>query len=133
MIETFQMTPGTVFSFESQVCQYPRLGAPGIDYFAGVIPIHAERGDPPIDCLLWRDEQGLVRGILNHYPVDYPPHERAGNINLYVHPEWRRRGIATALLREAERRYGSTRWAQQRYSPDGLQMMLHYRNQGGSA
>lgn len=129
MIETFQMIAGTVFTFESQVCQYPHVGAPGIEYFAGDVG----DGKPPVDCLLWRDEQGLVRGILNHYPVDYPPHEKAGNVNLYVHPDWGRRGIATALMHEGERRYGLTRWDQQRYSPAGLQWMLRYRGIGGVA
>lgn len=120
--ETYELIQGEVFSFESQVSQYPALGEPGIGYFAGDV------GDdwPPIDCLLWRDEQGRVRGILNHYAADYPM-EKRGNINIFVDPQWHRRGIATALLKQAEQLYGPTNWKQQRYSREGLAMMLHYR------
>lgn len=106
------------YSWESQVVQYPRLGAPGIQYYAG----KDENHPVPIDCLLWRDEDGLVRGILNYYSVNYPPHERAGNVNLFVDPGHRRQGIATALVREANRRWGPINWSQQRYTAAGVEL-----------
>lgn len=113
-----QVYPDAItYSYESQVVQYPRLGAPGIEYFAG------DGGfAKPVDCLLWRDDEGLVRGILNHYPVDMPPHEKAGNINLFIDPARQRQGIGTALVREANRRWGPINWNQQRYTKAGIEL-----------
>lgn len=106
------------YSYESQVVQYPRLGAPGIEYFAG----KDEHHPVPVDCLLFRGEDGLIRGILNHYAIDYPPHEKAGNINLFVDPAHHREGIGTALVREANRRWGPINWNQQRYTAAGVEL-----------
>lgn len=105
------------YSWESQVEQYPRLGAPGIQYFAGDVGALK-----PVDCLLWRDEQGLVHGILNYYSIDFPPHEQAGNINIFIDPQRRRQGIGSALLREAHRRWGPIDWNQQRYTESGIEL-----------
>lgn len=113
------MMPNPAYSFESQARQYLPLGEPGIGYFAGVIESHL----PPVDCLLWRDTHGLVRGILNHYPIDYPPWEHAGNVNIWVHPDFQRRGIATALVDECEERWGPINFDQQQYSDSGLAFM----------
>ena len=62
-----------------------------------------------MDCLLYRDQHGRLTGILNHYPfrmgpADHPL-EEVGNVNIWVHPDFQRRGIATALWREAVRRW----------------------------
>ncbi len=73
-------------SWEGQAEQYPPAGEPGIGYFAGDAGFAQ-----PVDCLLWRDETGALRGILNHYPVDMPPWEQAGNLTVLVQPGWRRR------------------------------------------
>lgn len=103
-----------VLPWRSQVVQYPEHGEPGIGYFAGVVG----GGKPVIDCLLWRDEAGLVRGILNYYSVDFPPYEKAGNVLVLVDPEWRRQGIAHDLVVTA-----FDRWqidpTQQKYSSEG--------------
>ena len=88
-----------VYSWASQARQYPPLGVPGISYYPG----HTDKGT--IDCLLWRDPNRRLRGILNHYPFDVPGFEKAGNVNLWVHPGWQRKGIGTALVREAQRRW----------------------------
>ena len=88
-----------VYSWASQARQYPPMGKPGISYFPGV----TDRGT--IDCLLWRDDNRRLRGILNHYPFDVPGFEEAGNVNIWVHPGWQRKGIGTALVREAQRRW----------------------------
>ncbi len=112
------MTPGyrsTVFSFESKARQYAFRDTPGINYER-----HAEGplgAHTVIDCLLWRDEAGLLRGILNYYPTD-SRWERQGAVNVFVDPDCRRRGIAAALIVEA-----LARWPidlqQQRYSAAG--------------
>lgn len=75
-------------------------------------------GKPPIDCLLYRGEDGELLGVLNHYPADYPPLERAGNFLVLVKPSARRRGIATLLLDELDTRYG-LKAEQQAYSAPG--------------
>jgi GNAT superfamily N-acetyltransferase len=140
------MIPGTAFSWRSQARQYPASLSP-VTRFAVELHLLARRrtivyvvassaenrlltaGEvhrhrdaiPGIDCLLLYSASGRLQGILNHYPRDEPPYERAGNVNLYVHPDHRRQGIGTALLREAVRR-----WAvdprRQRYSPAGYEL-----------
>jgi GNAT superfamily N-acetyltransferase len=76
-------------------------------------------GKPPIDCLLWRDDDGILRGIVNHYPVDYPPYEKAGNVNIWVDPTCRRTGIASQLWAEAVKRW-NVRFQEQRFTQDGV-------------
>jgi GNAT superfamily N-acetyltransferase len=90
-----------MYTWESQVVQYPPTGPPGISYFCGKLS-----DELFVDCLLYRDETGELVGILNHYPVDFPPHEREGDENIWVHPSRRRRGIGSALLLEARFRWG---------------------------
>jgi GNAT superfamily N-acetyltransferase len=106
--------------WETQVIQYPPKGERGISYFAGPTSF----GD--VDCLLWRDDWGHVRGILNHYGMDCPPWEHKGNVNIFVDPQWRRRGIATALLTEAVRRWPID-FDHQRYSRAGYETVQHFR------
>jgi GNAT superfamily N-acetyltransferase len=118
---------GELYSWESQVQQYPRFGVPGrISYFAGVV----DSQTTPVDCLLWRDENGLLRGILNHYPIDYPPFERAGNVNLWVDPEWQKRGIGTDLVKKCIELYGPLKVEQQKYSRDGAEFITKLITKG---
>lgn len=109
------------FSWESQASQYPLDGPPGvISYFAGDVGA-AE----PVDCLLWRDGGGVLVGILNHYPIDYPPLERAGNFLVFVREDQRLQGIGSALLDEARRRW-TIDLTQQLYTVDGHKFITHY-------
>jgi GNAT superfamily N-acetyltransferase len=101
-----------VYSWASQARQYPALGRPGISWLGGETP-HGT-----VDCLLWRDPNRRLRGILNHYPFDVPGLEVAGNVNLWVHPQWQRQGIGSALVREAQRRW-SVDLSRQRYTTAG--------------
>jgi GNAT superfamily N-acetyltransferase len=109
---------GGALPWWSQAAQYPLRGEPGIVYFAGEVG----GGKPPVDCLLHYAQSGILTGILNHYPVNYPPWEKAGNVNLWVHPRFQRQGIGTALVMAA-----ILRWefdpAAQRYTPEGHALM----------
>ena len=69
--------------------------------------------------LLYRNEHGVLLGILNHYPVDYPPWERAGNVNIWVREDHRREGIATRLLGEAMHKW-EINLDQQRFTQSGV-------------
>lgn len=116
--------PIETFSFASQVKQYPELGPKGIDYFAGVLP------DITVDCLLYRDKSGKVRGILNHYPktvgiLGTGDYEKKGNVNIFIDPRFKRQGIATKLLAEAERRW-TINFQQQRYTLEGEAFIKAY-------
>ncbi|MCU1592139.1 MAG: hypothetical protein JWP11_3395 [Frankiales bacterium] len=114
------LAEGPRHSWESQVVQYPEDGPPGVSYFAGEVP-----GGLPVDCLLWRDEDGALRGILNHYPQDYGL-EKAGNVNLWVQPGYYGRGIATALALEVRRRWPDLDRQQQRYTEAGARFLQSY-------
>lgn len=102
------------YPWESQVRQYPKAGEPGISYF---------RGDTPhghVDCLLYRNRRGHVVGILNHYPTT-TIWEKAGNVNVWVHPRRQRRGIGSALVTEAAKRW-PINFEQQRYTVAGVKL-----------
>ena len=107
------------YSWQSQARQY----AYRVKDAAG---IHLERhhlGEWPnwtqIDCLLYRDEDGLLIGILNYYCDSNNPEEQQGNANIWVKPDRQRQGIGTALLREAMRRWDID-LNQQKYTTQGV-------------
>lgn len=102
--------------WESQVGQYPADGPPGISYCRGRVT-----DDYFVDCLLYRDEDGRLIGILNHYPTDFPPLQRKGTANVWVHPDHRRQGVASALGFEKVKRWGTAPPDQDR-TPDGAAM-----------
>lgn len=88
-----------VLSWASQAVQYDPVGPPGIRASTAPLP----RGTP-VNRLLYRGSDGRLLGILNHYPVDVPPLERADSINVWVHPEHRGRGIAREMVLAALQR-----------------------------
>lgn len=101
-----------------QFGQYPD-GAPGVDYFRGDID-----GGLWVDCLLYRDGDGKVRGVLNHFPVDIPP-EKKGNFLVLVARDYRGRGIGSALLKEACKRWDIS-LGRQNYTKQGVQFVKGY-------
>jgi hypothetical protein len=119
-VNAFDAAAARLFGWDSQAGQYPRTGEPGIGYYAGDAG-HAQ----PVNCLLWRDATGRLRGILNHYPIDMPPWERAGNLTVLVQPGWRRRRIATTLVDQARRRWPID-LAAQTYTDDGRKFITAY-------
>lgn len=126
--DQFKLCREPILPFATQVTQYPQNGEPDtIELFLGDVG----KGRLPVNCLLWRNHDGLVRGILNHYPQDYPPLEQAGNINVFVHPDWKRRGIGTALMERATELFGEPNFEQQIYSPEGMKFLLRYRRRHG--
>jgi GNAT superfamily N-acetyltransferase len=114
--DPYRATMPEAFPWTSQERQYPRVGPPGISYFAGPVPEWGE-----VHCLLWRDDEGLLRGILNYYDKDMPPWEKAGNVNVFVDPAWRRKGIATQLCMEATSRF-PIRLEGQRFTKEGAEL-----------
>ncbi len=112
----FEATMPPAFSWQSQVVQYPAFGEEGIGYFAGLVD-----DGKIVHCLLWRDSTGAARGILNYYEQDMPPWEKAGNVNLFVDPDWKRQGIATELWNEACSRWHVT-LENQRFTVEGVEL-----------
>jgi len=124
----YEVTILETLSWESQVCQYPPVGEPGISYFAGDVS-DSFPDKPPIHCLLYRAPRGILVGILNFYEVDYPPHEQAGNINVFVKANQQRKGIGTALVLEALGRWPQILSHPQRYSAAGVALRRHLDKQ----
>lgn len=102
-----------VYSFASQAWQYAQFGVPGVSYYRGWLDVRTY-----VNCLLFRDEHGLLIGVLNHYPIGRPL-EKAGNVNIFIHPAHKRQGIGTALVTECIKRWGPINFDQQRYTPEG--------------
>lgn len=128
-----------VYEWHTQVPQYAKTGEPGVTYeqnhikaATGVDATGQPVPGPPVDCLLWRDPEGVLRGILNHYPIAIPPFEEAGNVNVWVDPDWQRRGIATALCEAAMQRW-PVDLDQQSYTPAGAAFVAAWeQRQGGT-
>lgn len=119
--QPIQPTLPDVFTWDSQVVQYPHRGDPGVSYFAGELS-----DGRVVDCLLHRDDKGILQGILNYYRegVDWGPDEKPGNVNLWVKPGRERRGIGTELVQDAVRRWGVSLEGQ-RYTVAGAHFALH--------
>jgi SPP1 gp7 family putative phage head morphogenesis protein len=100
------------FKFEDQARQYPAKGREGIGYFKGDVG-----GGKYVDALLMR-KGGKIVGILNHYPFDFLPNERKGNVNVMVDPAHQRQGIGSALLLEAGKRW-NVDLGKQNFTPSG--------------
>lgn len=119
-----------VYSWESQARQYAPSGEPGISYERHYADGFDRGPENPVDCLLFRNDNGVLVGILNYYPQGDTTGliEQAGNFNVWVAPDAQRHGVATALLRNARLRW-TINLAQQRWSPQGLAWIkaLHRR------
>lgn len=117
-------------TWESQVRQHPKVGRPGITYSTPEIDIAYGSELPDgrraifsthVDVLLFRNGKGHVVGILYHYPFDCDL-EAKGNVNIFVRPDRRRRGIGSRLLREADARF-DLNLDQQKYTTGGLALV----------
>jgi GNAT superfamily N-acetyltransferase len=102
------------FDWESQACQYPPTGEPGISLISPTLVIGGST--TVVDCLLYRDEDGSLVGIFNHYNAGNPL-QAEGSANLWVRPDRQRQGIATALLRRADELWDL--FDQASYTPEG--------------
>lgn len=114
-------TPFLAFSFERQRVQYPERGEPGITYFLARLPDGAR-----VEVLLHRDADGIVDGILQHYPQDLPPYQQRGSVNVLVDPKRFRQGIATALLKVGGPRF-KIDLTRQEFTPDGAALANRLR------
>lgn len=76
-----------------------------------------------IECLLffWRLPTPALNllGICNYYPEGSPQGEQPHDTLTLVHPDFRRLGIGSALLREAMRRWPQIKLADQTYTAQG--------------
>lgn len=111
-----------VYSWQSQASQYLNV-APnktGVEYFKGDMG-----GGKFVDCLLYKAKDGYLLGILNHYPFDFLPYERKGNVNIWVNPDFKCCGIGTELLNEAMKRW-DINFHQQRFTPEGYAFVTKF-------
>lgn len=132
-----EIPQSALLTWESQARQYPARGGPGLvaTTAAEIDPSWADR--PTIHCLLYyhdpkgRGEPGYLVGILNHYPEDFPPLEKAGSVNVWVKPNMQGRGFARILWLEGVRLWDID-WRVQRYTPEGASHIAHHYGPGGS-
>lgn len=121
----YEGTVPEALSWSSQVVQYqdapPPEQVPAITYYPGETHLGT------VDCLLYWVEIGgkpRIVGILNHYPIDMPPWERAGNVNIFVRKSHQRQGIGTALWTEASGRW-PVRLENQKFTAEGAAWANH--------
>jgi curved DNA-binding protein CbpA/8-oxo-dGTP pyrophosphatase MutT (NUDIX family)/predicted ABC-type ATPase len=113
---------GMPWPFKGQAEQFDKKGPPGFSYFKG--EGNGLRPGQWVDCLLWRDEKGILKGIVYHYPQDLPL-EKKGNVNIFISPDSKRKGIASTLLAEAMKLY-DVNLRQQRYSTEGAAFVNNF-------
>lgn len=119
--------------WENVAAEYPKFGPEGISYYRGV------RADGyQVNCLLYRDGDGHLLGVLAHFPETIPNLERAGHGNMWVHPDHRREGVARELVLEFVRRGWHGEYKDFRVTPEGAALLrevydeLHkYRREPG--
>lgn len=131
VILEIEVIPASAFDWTSQAKQYREKGEPGIrlerrcvDIDSGeeVFDVDPALAGPRItvtDCLLFRDAEGTLIGILNHYD-GRSPLEKKGGINIWVRPDRQRQGVGTSLVIEALRRWDDMLPESQRYTEAGL-------------
>lgn len=107
--------------WESKSNQYPEIGVSGIQYFKGYIKGTITKY---VDCLLYKDDKGLLAWILNHYPFDFEL-EKKGNFNVVVKPENTGKGIGMALLTEGIKMF-NINLQNQKYTTSGLRLVNTY-------
>lgn len=119
------------YSWESQAAQYAPKGQPGLSLERHMVSMTTGKevfGIPPelaggdvtvIDCLLHRDDRGDLDAILNHYDGKNPL-EAKDNVNVWVRPDSRQRGLGTAMVQAAMERWPGVKLERQRYTRDGL-------------
>ena len=114
---------GMPWPFKGQASQFDKKGPPGFSYFRGESGGSLKEGQW-VDCLLWRDEKGILKGIVYHYPQNMAL-EKKGNVNIFISPDSKRKGIASTLLAEAIKRY-NVDLRQQRYSAEGAAFVNNF-------
>lgn len=122
------------YSWDSQVRQYAKYGQAGIGFEQHMVncttgeevfdiaPVLAGPDITVIDCLLHRDADGRLDGILNHYDGKNPLEDKDA-VNVWVRPDSQRQGIATLLVQEARRRWPTVTLEKQRYTPEGVRWL----------
>ena len=91
-------------TWEAQASQFAPTGPPGITLERKTI------GPPDketvVDCLLYRNDEGMLIGILAHYNDNHPS-QVPDSVNLLVKPDQQLKGVGKGLAREA-----CSRWPQ---------------------
>lgn len=101
--------------------KFAQKGMPGITY------LKAEYSPEQwIETFVYRDECGNLLGIIDYFPVDTIPHEKKGNVNIFVHPEHRGKGVGLALLKKGDERWDID-FDKQQYTYSGLKLVKSYQ------
>ncbi len=123
----------SVTPFERIVGNFAREGAPGIHDETdgdGRCVIHGPFGRVParILHLVYRDTRGRVVGHLAYYPEGVFGFYNPGEYSMTVWSGIRRRGVGTALVAEADRRWGLD-FTRQNYTDAGRALVVKYLNE----
>lgn len=82
----------------------------------GLTEIQTKYMGKPVNTLLYRDEQGILRGIITHFPKAIIPYKMEGEVDLAVDPSCRRQGIGMKLIKKASELW-DIQAKLQRYTP----------------
>lgn len=122
---------GALFAWESQAPQYERddiVPRPGIVHWT--VPEDERPAGTPVECLLYYGEFLGLLGILNYYPEGSPLGDAPHDFFLVVHPDRRRQGVGSALIREACRRWPQIDLLGQAYTDAGWATALSVLERG---
>ena len=125
------MTSATISldEFPDSVWRDQARHVPGNGKPNSVLP--SESADAKI--LSFYDDDGCLRGILKYFEKDVPRIDQHGNYLVanagetlvMVHPDYRKRGVATKLLHRAMELY-PINLAKQRYTPSGAAFVTQF-------
>ena len=108
--------------------KYPGKGKPGIAHRRIVLAPHS--GGIPINYLIHHGEDGKINGILSHFPKG-TPYEKPGSITVTVHPAHRGKGIGTALVQAAQKKWKRFNLDEQQFTPLGYELYRNVKRQQG--
>ena len=99
---------------------YPKKGNPGICYLKSIY-----NSDQVVESFTFRNQLGILLGVIDFYLGNTIPMEKEGNCNILVHPDFMNKGIGKKLLEKGDAIW-KIDFSQQKLTPSGLNLVKSY-------